>query len=268
MRCIYCGSEEQDNSLYCTKCGAALTQETPVTYAPAPESNKIGDMLKDSLFIVICILMTVATAINIISGSFLIIQILITIFLWLAYSQATKGLSGEAQLRCVSGAVYANYIITNVLAIILIVCGAIISAALGLLSDNPDFMTGFTEGFESVYPGYAQTVLNILGIFGWLIGLLVVLIAVAILVINVLGMKKIHKFVKSLYQSISIPYAQITGAHAAKNWLIFFGVCSGISALSSVGTNIFAAVAEGCIAAATIIAAIIINKYFVSDTEK
>lgn len=269
MKCTNCGFELQDDSLFCTNCGAQLA---PTAAPYAPENNKVLAMLKDSLFLVTCILVTVAAGLKLIGGEGIpVIETLFTIFLWLTYSQAAKSVADEKHLRCISGTVYANYVIYNVAAIIVIVCGGIISALLGFLGGNLEFMSQFTFELEQEFPGQEGIVSAIFGTLGWLIGLIFVVIGAAMLVINILGMKKIHSFVKSVYQSISNPYMEIANPRAAKGWLIFFGVCSGVSALSNISTNfasVLPAISEGCLAATTIIAAVLVSKYFLSDSEK
>ena len=268
MKCTNCGYELQDDSLFCTNCGAQLAPAAPY----APENNKVLAMLKDSLFLVSCILVTVAAGLKLIGGEGIpVIETLFTIFLWLTYSQAAKGIADEKHLRCVSGTVYADYIITNVAAIIVIVCGVIVSAALGLLGGNLEFMSQFTFELEKEFPGQEDLVRTIFGAFGWLIGLIFVIAGVIILVINILGKKKIHRFVKSVYQSLSNPYMEIANPRAARGWLIFLGVCSGVSAISNTSINlasVLPAIADGCLAATTIIAAVLVGKYFLSNNER
>lgn len=270
MKCTNCGFELQDDSLFCTNCGAQLAPEAAAPYAP--ENNKVLAMLKDSLFLVTCILVTVAAGLKLIGGEGIpVFETLFTIFLWLTYSQAAKGIADEKHLRCISGTVYANYIVNNVTAIIVIVCGVIVSAVLGFLGGNLEFMSQFTFELEQEFPGQEGIVSAIFGTLGWIIGLIFVVAGVIALVLNILGTKKIHRFVKSVYQSLSNPYMEIVNPRAARGWLIFLGVCLGVSALSNISTNlasVLPAIADGCMAATTIIAAVLVGKYFLSDNER
>ena len=127
---------------------------------------KILPALKDKLYLVICILMTVSTGLSIIAGSLPIIEILLTVFSWLVYSAAKKDVADTKNLRCISGAVYANYVIMNVAAVILIVCGLLFGVAFSAIADNMDLVMDSIGEIDDE----AQLVLDILfGGSGWII---------------------------------------------------------------------------------------------------
>lgn len=262
MKCTNCGFESQENFKFCAICGTqALVDETT---NPNPAANKVLAALRDKLFLVICILITVSCAFSTINGALPVIEILLTIFLWLTYSQSRNDIADERYLRCVSGTVYAGYIVTNVLSIIIIVCGILISVLLGVLTTNAEFIDALSTELYADLPFFNNLPQAILATAWWIIGISFVILGVLILVINLIGMKKIHRFAKSVYQGVATNNPTFANPRSAKNWLIFFAVCEGISTLSSLKPDLIASIASACSTAAIIIAVILINKCFVS----
>ena len=259
MKCQNCGIEFNDEFNCCPNCGTPAA--SPVAFGFNPFIGRILEALKDKMFLAICILITASAALSIIGGSLPLLYILASIFLWLTYSQANKEIVDQKHLRSLSGTIYAGYVIANVGAILLIVCGVIISLLFGVLANSVEFIATFEAEIGMMYPEYSALVHGLLGVAGWLIGVIFTVVSVIGLVINILGMRKVHRFVRSVYQSITYPVSELANPRGAKNWLIFFGVCQGIMALSSLET-IAVAISLGCAAAAMIIAAILINKYF------
>lgn len=263
MKCTNCGFESFDTFGYCPQCGTAAPIGEPVSLNPV--ADKVVTALKDNLFLAICILMSAATVFSISANSINIIYILITVFLWLTYAGGRKGIADNNQLRNVSGCVYAYYIIMNVVSIILIVCGGILTLILGLFVNTPELMEELTLELDTLYPEYASVVLGIVSVAAWIIGVVFAVIGVGILLINLFGMGKIHRFIKSVHEGIPTQNPNFANPNAAKGWLIFFGVCSGISTLTSLTVNLTSALSSGCSAAVMILSAILINKYFVSE---
>jgi len=262
MRCTNCGYESEDNFAFCQRCGAAAPEVAPVN----PAADRVFALLKDRLFLAICILLTCAGALTLGTGNGIPVFIaLAAIFSWLAYSDAQKGMVNVKHLRHISGTVYANYVVINVVSIIVLVCGIVSTAFLAL--------TGST-GIDVPINEITQVIEELTGIFVPPEGIYIVLtvtvvtlivIGAVCLVLNVFGMRKIHRFAKSVYQSIITQTPEFEYVRAARNWLIFFGVCGAISALSSLTTEIIAALTSLCSASSMIIAVILINKYFIEN---
>ena len=83
MKCSNCGYESQEDFIYCTNCGTAVADAPAVSLNPV--ADKVLAVLKDRLFLVICILMSVSCVAALMCESIPIINILLTIFLWLTY---------------------------------------------------------------------------------------------------------------------------------------------------------------------------------------
>lgn len=263
MKCTNCGFEYPEGTRFCPSCGTTVVTEVMPVLNFAAE--KVLSALKDRLFLVICILMSATCVFSLASDGLPVINILITVFLWLTYAKSLQNKADANHLRCVSGSVYASYVVVNVCTIILIVCGAIITLALAAFSGSADFISGFAEGlgeFSSEFAGLSEA---LIAVAGWIIGLALIVAAVVALIFNVLGMKKIHRFAKSVYQGIMTQNPVFENPDSVKNWLMFFGVCSAISALGSISTNFVAFLSNGCAAAATIIASLLVKKYFTDN---
>lgn len=261
MKCPICNFEIEEGAKFCTACGAQVGAVEPDFKSTT--ADKILSVLKDKLFLVICILFSVGTAASLISDSLPIINILITIFLWLTYSSSLKNIADDKNLRRISGCVYANYVVMNVASIIIIVCGVILTIVFSIFGNTPEFMSSFTSSFEGYAINLNALPQDLLSIFGWVIGAAFVLLGVGMLVFNILGTRKIHRFAKSFYMAISNPAVELENTKKVKNWLIFFGVCTGVSALSSLTTSLWATVSGGCIAAVIFLAVTLIDKYFI-----
>ncbi len=281
MKCKNCGFEHSDSFEYCPNCGTAVQKEqtTQQQYAAQveqvsinPAADKILFALKDNLFLVLCILMSASCVFSMSAEGLPLINILITVFLWLTYADARKGIANENHLRSISGTVYASYVITNVACIILIACGVIFGGLFGMIASAEELVAELQSALSEYNLGeYALNIADIpqqyIAILGWIVGSVFVFAAVIGLVVNILGMKKIHRFAKSVYQGIIYQNLNFENARSVKNWLIFFAVCSGISALSTLSSfDVFLMMGTVCSTATLIISAILVDKYFVSKT--
>ncbi len=264
MKCTSCGFDSEQEFAHCPCCGAAAGETVAIVSNPAAE--KFLPVLKSSMFLAICILMTCSCAFSLAVGGLSVVNILLTVFTWITYSQARKGIASAKHLRCVSGTVYANYVLANVGAIILIVCGVILAVL--MLSTNvvEIIVWEFIQEFPEIYNSDFARVFSVF--IGWTVAAVFIVASAISLVFNILGMRKIHRFAKSVYQSINSGSIDLVNPRAAKNWLIVYSVFNGIAALFSVGSSIPAAISSACITAAGIIAVVLINQYFIQSEEQ
>ncbi|MBQ8868966.1 MAG: hypothetical protein IJ027_04520 [Oscillospiraceae bacterium] len=263
MKCNSCSFESEQDFAFCPNCSAPAGEPVSVDAPiPNPIGEKVMAALKDKLFLVLCILLTAASALSVIGDSIQVLNILFTIFLWIAYSKAQKNIVDTKQLRNVSGVAYAQYIIFNVVSVILLVCGVILGVVLGFLGGG-----GLSNELLSQFGEFDVSIAGILvTASGWLFFIIFTVIAVALFLINLFCFRKLHGLAKSVYQSIESYTPTVNYAVAAKNWLIVLGVLSAVSAATSIsGENFLPAVADACGAAATILAGLLVNKYLVSE---
>ena len=273
MICKFCGFENGQDFSYCPNCGApAHMDEAPIPVSPVPvnvAAKKILPALKDTLFLVLCILMSISCGATLISTGPDVLSILFTIFLWLVYAQARKGIADATHLRQVSGTVYAHYVIINVCAILLIVLGGILGLCFSAMVNNAAFMSELVTELElelelGMYD--TQALMQLLpSVSGTLIFVIFVSVGALMLVINIFSIRYIHRFAKSVYKSVESGTLELKHANATYVWLIVFAVCSGLGLLEVLGSgDVMAIVSNGASCAMPILAAILIKKYLLT----
>lgn len=272
MKCSYCGYESPTDYQYCPQCGTVIekkdtdfspppqpefTYETPT---PQPE-HKIVTALKDTLFLAVCILVSVCCGLSVLSGGLPIIRIFLAVYMWVAYAQTKNNTLNPNHIRNISGTVYASYILNNVLAVFVIIGGFGFSFAMSYIMSNQEMLDLFYQELEAVGGSQIVSIFSkVLVNFAGLIGIAMSVIGIILIVINIIGRKSIHNFVKSIYLNMGMPTEQIQKASNAHVWLIVFGILNALSAFSSENTMLL--LSEGAFSAALIITAILVKKYF------
>ncbi len=271
MKCYKCGCESPEDFAFCPKCGErpggefhgndifAQSAQGAQTGAAA---QRVLTSLKDSLFLVLCILFTVGTAISVLKFDISVINILLTIFLWLAYVKAQKGDAGKEHLRCVSGTVFASYVLAYV------ACGAAALGGLILIVFGGSIKSAITEVMGSLD-------VDLYGVLGYewfsdlgsvifsLLGFVLIIIAVVGALFNYFGTRNIHRFVQSVYMGLDDESVHPVKVNAAGSWILVFGIFSGISAVSSLfGSEFVDFISSGATCAAEIIGYMMIKKYY------
>lgn len=263
MKCLNCGLEYSNEYSNCPNCGAAAPIAEPVSLNPV--ADRVTSALKDNLFLALCVAFTVSTGLSVIAGSINVIYILLTIFLWVAYSKAINNSDSSDSLRCISGTVYAQYIIDNVAAILIMVCGVIFTAtflnANNLTEMIEKTMSDLPKELKDVIPKIESYGAEELSILLRLIGPILIVIGILTLLINFFSIRKIHKFIKSTYLSMSFRAPFIEKINATRNWLIVFAVFYGLATFYTM-VNILSLLINGGVCVSIILAVIIINKYF------
>jgi hypothetical protein len=218
------------------------------------------NVLKDNLFLALCICLSVGTGAGLIGGNLNVINILASVFLWLVYAQAQKNNVDASQLKNVSGTVYASYVINNVACVIIGICGTVIGVVLAMFGGEvAEELLMYTE-FNDEY--MIDIISESAVLFGVIIVVTSIIAAIVIWVVNFFGTRNIHKLAKSLYKSVESDKLSLVKCRAAHNWLMVFGIFSVLSALSSLTDfYIIGVVQSGGMAAAQIIAATLINRY-------
>ncbi len=260
MKCYKCGVELGQEFAVCPVCG------TTVPRASSPAANNVLAALKDKLFLAICILLSISCGASVLGGGgFPITTILAMIFLWITYSKGRDGFVDVRSMRWVSGTVYAEYIITNVVAILLAVLGVLMGALVSLVGTSKELMDAYMQGINLNLYGSPINITETIAVgLGWMVAGLLIFIGAIILVINLFAWKKLHGFVKSVYVGVQNGGATpVINAKIAKTWLWVFGIFSAVGAFSSL-FDFFALVSSGCVAAAYIVGAVLVDRYFVS----
>lgn len=267
MKCNNCGNEIVENSAFCTFCGSPVSPSEPTEAPTSAVHQKILDVFKDKLFLVLCILVSVATVFSIANSNVPLLLILFTIFLWLIYAKATKNAVDIKNMRCVSGTVFAAYVINWVLIGLLgfaTVIGAIITLAIGSTAEFENTINQILSEYDFSVNGFDSLLalttgsIMIIAVVAFIIFLVICVIAA---IVNVFGMRSLHKFARSLYISAEIDNFCIEKLNAAKSWLLVFGIFTCISALPCI-YDFKAFITSGCLGAAYILAYVLVKKHF------
>ena len=264
MICRSCGFENGQDFSYCPNCGALAQSDPGVNVA----AQRILPALKDTLFLVLCILMSVSCGLTLISSGPDVISILFTIFLWLVYAQARKDIVDVNHLRRVSGTVYARYVILNVCAIALIVLGGLFALCFSALVSNAAFLNELMAELETEFSMYdIQSFMQILpSVSGAIIFAIFALAGVLIFVLNIFSTRYIHRFAKSVYKSVESGKLELKHVKATYSWLIVFAVCSGLGLLGNLGSgDVMVTISSGASCAMPILAALLIKKYLLTE---
>ena len=271
MFCPNCGSQMMDGTIFCTNCGSPMTPRSMIV-----RGNRVITALQDPLFLVICILWSISTLVQLTNGFFNVIPVLLTIFLWLVFAKARRGETPQNQLRCISGVVYAQYIIVYVLAGVMLLAGILCLVFATAFPGRGGMLLPDLGEFALKYlPEQFWDTFDVLGVaffVGFGIGL--ILAAAAYVVINILSYRRIHRFAKSVYEN-AYSDVPLLDARVARIWLMIFGIISAaqipnsllvmvISGVEygSASTGFVSLLASGCSAAVSILASILIKKHY------
>ena len=272
MKCIYCGFETTDEFSFCPNCGKNIA-DAPSDNAGnmAVSINPVEDfvlrILKDKLFLVLCILVSSATVFALASGSINIIGILMSVFLWLTYASANKGFADAIQLKNVSGTYYANYIISYVGAILVFVLGLLMAVIFGVAAAGEDIISSFVEELEFAAGDMPLDLLiGLLSVSAVWLFVVFALVGVGIILVLKFAVKPTHSFIQSIYKSLEKGEFLFCCQNTAKTWLLVSGILNGVSALFClIGFNIEGVLSSGSTAAASIIGSILVDKYFIKN---
>lgn len=249
MKCPKCGFESEVNYPVCPQCQAEIQ--------PNPAAQRILPALKDTLFLIICILVSLSCVLSISLDNFSVIDILIAVFLWLTYAQSRKDIADAKHLRCISGAVFANYVINYVWAGLVVLVGVLFAALIGNLSALEGLLTDVADTDLSAVTEMLSVVPSVLILVVFLV------VGAVMVVFNIFSLRYIHRFAQSVYKSIEAGVTDLKHTNAAKIWLFVYGGLSALDCLSADGVTALLLAAVNC--AACILAGILINKYLINE---
>ena len=267
MRCESCGYESGQDFTFCPHCGAPAPDSLSQTnIVPAnTAADKILHALQDPLFFILCILISACCGLQLLGSGLNLLTVLFTIFLWLTYAQARKGIADANHLRCISGTVYAQYILVTVGAILVIVVGVLLGILFSALTNNSSIMQEILSAFDNI-PVDTNLIAQVFGaLSGAVILILCVLVGAVMLVVNLLSTRYIHRFAKSVYESIQSGTLALQHGKTAYGWLLAFGIIDALRFLTVLDSgNITAVLSSGATCATPIVAALLIKKYLLT----
>lgn len=274
MKCNKCGYEAETEFKFCPGCGQEAQEssepvcgnQAPVYEAPAvnPIMQRLSYMFRDNLFLTLCILISASLLFNVAGTNFPVIQILLTIFLWLIYSQARRGAVNTGYMRYLSGTVFAQYVINWVLVGILAFLGfvVVVFSAVASGSEFMDYIAYALSEYSNELSGLTELLVSGASFIGMLVGVILILAAGVVAIINAFGYRSMHKLAQSLYMSAGTGNFIVAKRNAAQVWMLVFGIFSGISALSAISVSALSFFSSGCLAAAYIVSYLLVKKYF------
>lgn len=280
MFCKNCGSPVDNGAKFCKNCGGKITEaeeikaETPVTEEVNAEPSaitvsepvssnsvkaKLEEIFSGQIFLAFAVLLSVSAVFSLAVGSFNVITVLFVIFTWLAFAAAKKNDLQSSHIRNVSGTFFA----VEILLWVAVGCFGVLSITVLALGSS------FGAKFASILNQYSGTHLNIpsFAYGGAAVSVIIfvaLLVVIAVIIVMNLGFITIHKFFRSLYQSLDSGAAAAEKAKGASGWCLAFGIISGIGALGSLGgtaSAFMAFTASGSVAAAWILLYVMIKKY-------
>ncbi len=255
MKCDNCGIEYEDSLKTCHNCDG---KEKFEANSLNPAADRVSVAITSGLFLTMCILMTVSCVLGF-SAGIPVFNILFTIFMWLSYSQARKGMLDSTHLRSLSGTTFAMYVINYVLAGCIALTGFCLFIILSFIAQTPDMIEELRSSLDVGNSIMSNVIINIITTYGGLIGVAVIVTAVLMIVFNIMGFNKIHKLAKSVYQSIHMNVIGFQNVKAAKVWLYIIGAFEIVSALSNRGSVLI--ISSLCSALTTIFAGVLVGKY-------
>lgn len=278
MRCIHCSFEATDEFPFCPNCGKKQAEnsfhlQSGNTENLAVSLNPVEDfilrILKDNLFLALCVLVSTATVLAISSGSINIIGILMSVFLWLTYASARKGYADANHLKSVSGTYYASYIIAYIGAILVFVLGLLMAIVFGALASNSEINSIIEEMEFAAGDTLADLIIGILSVSAVWVFVIFVLIGVGMILVLRFAVKPTHSFIQSIYKSLEKGEFLFCSANTAKTWLLISGILSGFSAIGCLFIMNFSGfLSAGATAAASIIGSMLIKKYFLKSNNQ
>ena len=137
MKCYKCGNEVEEGREVCPVCEASVIN-------PSPLASKMLSLFGDKMFLAMCVLLSVAAGIGVISGGgFSVTTILFTIFLWLLYSDAKKSVVEVSKMRVISGTLFAQFVL-SIISVVCIAIGVVVIVVLATQGAQKQGDTGFT----------------------------------------------------------------------------------------------------------------------------
>jgi len=235
MLCSNCGHEFSGGN-FCPECG-----------------HKISNILMDRLmilfkgpeFLVICISISVNAGFSILSGQLPVIRILISIFLWIIYSEAKQGIFHNNSIKNISGSIFASYIINYILAGLIFLSGFLFTFIYSWILNSSHLISDFWDitgdDISQTAGPYLNFITDLMDFSKYFIIVIFVFIALAFLFFNIFATRYFHKFVQSIYRSIESGNNHIAHLDTAKTWFLVLGILNGISTLFSLnlGTRAF-----------------------------
>lgn len=272
MFCSVCGFKCEDDAEFCPQCGAKLyiaqqpqpevNNNSEVKFEAVPGNNCFGftktitDVVSSTLFLIATIFYSAAVVFN-----FNVIDVLISIFLWMAFASAKSGIVKHRSLRNLSGAVYAQKILTIISGALLGFFGAcliVIDYTIKRAYTLSEFMSKFREAFDesgiitysdfikkfnSFFKIFNITFEKFVSVFFSAFGIILIIMAVLTILYAVFGIGNVHKFLKDIYTGVQLNSPMLDNLNTARVWILVMAILKGLGAVSQLGSGVLDKVA-------------------------
>ena len=243
-----------------------------------PVSSRFLALFRDKQFFLMCILLSVSLGAGFVAGSGISIPTAIVLALmWALYADAKKGIVRSSNMRVVSGAILAEFIVNIVAAVALVLFAILVAVVTAVFISNEavgsEVIAGIIQAFEEAnfhftignYSIPFDSITSVAGIF-WICVAVLLFLALEMIVIHVVGYRKMHKLAKASYMGVESGKFEFSGLGGVKIWLVLFIIYSIGSALLLFATlEIIGAAAYATNAAALIVAKKLIDRYFAEN---
>ena len=199
-------------------------------------SGRFNSAFRQPLFLAICILMTIATAISAfnisvdsesgsihIGSSFNILYLLLMIGVWIIYGKAKKDASPISGMKLVSGVIKAKYILAYILYGFILSFVPLFIVMFAFVGLRYIALPEQFENWMDSLPFKLSTAALLL------IGALVAIVCIVGIVINAVFYRRVHKFTKSACLVESGSAEHVECADIARGWYLVFGVISCVA---------------------------------------
>lgn len=242
MFCVRCGKEIEENTAFCSYCGASLSSE-----APAPtEENGVATLFHSILgknqfrLAAIFYLISVCASVlaTIIGGEFPVLNIVMYVFILISLFKLNNLAVSSAPLIAFASPLKTLRIIVKIYRIVLwvvvgifAVCGLLIAfvGAIAGVGIGEIIEEALNEANLSLYDGVISSLGGIALVF---MGTIFIVLAIIVALLNVFSFGSYYKTVSSAELTAGTGTYKIEALGATRGWLIFTVVCQCISALS------------------------------------
>ena len=293
MYCKSCGREIGD-AKFCPICGTEQSGDSGDLSLYGSESidDKYRTAFSDPMFFAITVIMTVVAILSVFVGNRSLVRftdsgagftlsitaavfpILFAIALWIIFASVRgQGRISTTGFAMASGILKALRIIIWIIMVVFIIFAVLLIIAGNYVVNQldvslPDFLNELGIELKSNVPighpdpisGLGMTVVIVVGM----------ILLIVIIIVNVVYLKKLHRFAKSVCVSLKTGTPDFRCVRGAKNWLIVTAVFSFLGAAGSLTSfrgslyalSLISALLSGI---ASILASMMVKKYFLND---
>ncbi len=266
MFCKQCGRELSPDARFCLHCGAPTSAATNISgqTPPDPLHTRLLPLLNDKLFLAICILVSVSFGLGLLGGTIEVLSLLFTIFLWILFSKGRKNEISVKQMRCVSGTLFAGFVVQIVGGSAAIFGGLMCAVAFLALDIGAswDMLVEEVESLGGTLTLDLPSFMTDSVLWLWLMVLIILVAGAVMLAAAILLNKRIHSYAKTLYMSANTGLQELPPVRTAAVCMVISGSLQAVSAaFNLLNGNFLGCIPPCCIALCMFFGRTLILKY-------